>query len=113
MFCTHCGASNKEKATECVKCGQSLSATPATEAIPNYLVQAILTTVCCCVPFGIVAIVYAAQVNGKIAQGDITGAQAASKNAKTWAWVAFGCGLVSTTLAILLEVLGAALDQSH
>jgi len=28
--------------------------------IPNYLTQAILVTLCCCVPFGIVAIVNAA-----------------------------------------------------
>ena len=38
--------------------------------IPNYLVQAILTTLFCCLPFGIVAIVYAAQVNTKIEAGD-------------------------------------------
>jgi len=40
-----------------------------TKAVPNYLVQAILCTICCCLPFGIVAIVYAAQVNGKVAGG--------------------------------------------
>src|SRR5438093_12052328 len=32
-------------------------------AVPNYLIQAILVTLCCCLPFGIPAIVYAAQVN--------------------------------------------------
>ena len=40
-------------------------------SVPNYLVQAILTTIFCCLPFGIVAIVFAAQVNGKLA-GEIT-----------------------------------------
>jgi hypothetical protein len=39
--------------------------------IQNYLVTAILVTLCCCVQAGIVAIVYAAQVNSKLAAGDI------------------------------------------
>jgi len=61
--------------------------------VPNYLVQAILVTLFCCMPFGIVAIVFAAQVNTKLQIGDYAGALNASKNAKTWSWVAFGCGL--------------------
>ena len=63
------------------------------ENIPNYLPQAILVTICCCLPAGIVAIVFAAQVNGKIARGDLVGARSASNNARTWAWVAFGLGI--------------------
>lgn len=39
---------------------------------------------------GIVAIIYAAQVNSKLHTGDIAGAQAASKNAKMWCWIALG-----------------------
>ena len=62
--------------------------------VPNYLVPAILVTICCCVPFGIVAIVYAAQVNTKLAGGDLPGAQASSANAKLWCWLAFILGLV-------------------
>jgi len=37
-------------------------------------VQAILCTLFCCLPFGIVAIVFAAQVDGKLAAGDYNGA---------------------------------------
>lgn len=73
------------------------------QSIPNYLVQAILTTICCCLPFGIVAIVYAAQVNGKVAAGDMAGAQAASKNAKMWCWIAFGCGIVLWIISIIFN----------
>ena len=64
------------------------------EEIPNYLPQAILVTICCCLPAGIVSIVYAAQVNGKVAQGDVEGARQSSNNARTWAWVAFGLGIL-------------------
>ena len=62
---------------------------------------------CCCVPFGIPAIVYAAKVNGLLAAGDLRGAQEASKTANTWMWVAFGCGFVAQLLGIALQVLGA------
>jgi hypothetical protein len=64
--------------------------------IPNYLVPAILSTICCCLPFGIVAIVFAAQVNTKLQAGDIQGAMEASQKAKTWFWVAVVLGLLST-----------------
>jgi hypothetical protein len=53
--------------------------------VPNNLVWAILTTLFCCLPAGIVSIVYAAQVNGKLAAGDIAGARESSDNAKKWA----------------------------
>jgi hypothetical protein len=57
-------------------------------------VWAILTTIFCCLPFGIAAIVYAAQVDGKVAMGDHAGAVETSRKAKTWCWVSFGVGLV-------------------
>lgn len=62
--------------------------------VPNYLVWSILATLCCCLPAGIVAIVYSAQVNSKQAAGDYTGAVAASDNAKMWCWISFGLGIV-------------------
>ncbi|HEX6098552.1 MAG TPA: CD225/dispanin family protein [Thermoanaerobaculia bacterium] len=62
--------------------------------VPNYLVQAVLTAFCCCMPLGVVAIIYAAQVNSKLHAGDIPGAQAASKNAKMWCWIALGSGVL-------------------
>ena len=74
--------------------------------IPNYLVQAVLVTLFCCLPAGIVSIVYAAQVNGKIAAGDIAGARAASQNAKTWVWISLGVGLGLGILWFLLSVAG-------
>ena len=73
---------------------------------PNYLVWAILTTILCCLPFGIVSIVYAAQVNSKWQAGDYEGAKISSKNAKVWAWVAFAVGLGSLLIWFLLSALG-------
>ena len=112
MFCTQCGASNQDNAAQCEKCGKVLSGPPPLEVVPNYLVQAILVTVCCCVPFGIVAIVYAAQVNSKIAAKDWEEARRCSRLAKTWAWVGFGCGLLGGLLYLILSVMVPYLDHS-
>jgi hypothetical protein len=73
---------------------------------PNYLVFAILATIFCCQILGIVSIVYAAQVNSKWNAGDIQGAMDASKNAKLWAWIAFGSGLLIVVVVGLLSIFG-------
>ena len=83
------------------------SANQTTPQIPNYLVQSILVTVFCCIPFGIVAIIKAASVNGKIAAGDIAGAQEASQSAKKWCWISLGIGLTINIIVIVLQVVAA------
>jgi hypothetical protein len=94
MFCTSCGVARADNATVCTNCGERIRRFPPLPQINNYLVQAVLTAFCCCIPLGVVAIIYAAQVNSKLASGDIAGAQAASKNAKMWSWIAFGAGVL-------------------
>jgi hypothetical protein len=119
MFCGQCGTSNADTAAVCVQCGKSLQLpiaaaampggpfTPAPPVyVPNYLVFAILATVFCCLPAGIPAIVFAAQVNAKVQAGDIAGAQAASRNAKMWSWISFGTGLGVIALYMLLVMAG-------
>lgn len=114
MFCSSCGAEANDTASFCPQCGKPLAhgetsssqggSTSYTsyqgqpvgsrpENVPNYLVQAILVTVFCCLPMGIVAIVFAAQVNGKLQAGDHEGALKASSTAKLWCWISFGLGL--------------------
>ena len=73
--------------------------------MPNYLVQAILVTIFCCLPLGIVSIVFAAQVNGKVNAGDFDGARRTSDNAKMWAWISFGCGLAAYITGIGVRIL--------
>lgn len=72
--------------------------------VPNYLVPAILVTLFCCLPAGVVSIIYATQVNGKLAAGDVQGAMAASKNAKTWMMVSIGLGVVAGIIAIIVNI---------
>jgi t-SNARE complex subunit (syntaxin) len=73
---------------------------------PNYLVFAILTTIFCCQILGIVSIVFAAQVNSKWNSGDTQRALDASRNAKLWAWIAFGSGFIIGLVILLLSVFG-------
>lgn len=128
-FCATCGREQEPGARFCPNCGAAASGGPgyapgmvnpsgpmyggAVTNVPNYLTWAIIVTafgglsLCCylvgllaLVP-GIVAIVYAAQVNKKLAAGDYNGAVNASNTAKTWCWVA--------TAASVLVVIGAVL----
>lgn len=69
--------------------------------VPSYLAFAILATLFCCLPFGVVSIVKASQVNSKLAAGDYQGALAASKAAKTWAMVSAGVSLVAAVIWVL------------
>ncbi|HDS0949446.1 TPA: CD225/dispanin family protein [Stenotrophomonas maltophilia] len=78
-----------------------------TPQVPNNLVWAILSTLFCCLPAGIVSIVYAAQVNGKLAAGDIAGAQESSEKAKKWAmWSAIAAVVVGVLYVILIMAIG-------
>jgi hypothetical protein len=76
---------------------------PASREVPSYLAPAILVTLFCCTLFGIVAIVYAAQVGSHVARGDYAGAQASSNHARMWCWMSFGLGLVAVPLVIYLR----------
>lgn len=111
MYCTKCGAMIDDNASKCSQCGAQMQGAtqPCGQVrveIPNYLVQAILVTIFCCLPFGIPAIVFAAQVNGKIAAGDIEGAVDSSQKAKMWCWLGFGIGLAAVLIYLLLMGVG-------
>jgi len=111
MFCPNCGANNADNAVTCVQCGKNLQAAAIAVTVPNYLVFAILVTVFCCLPTGIPAIVFAAQVNGKLQAGDLSGAQQASKNAKMWCWISVGAGLAIGVIYAL--IIGLSIMNSR
>ncbi|MBI3416377.1 MAG: CD225/dispanin family protein [Verrucomicrobia bacterium] len=81
--------------------------------ISNYLVPAIFCTLCCCLPTGIVALVYAAQVNTKLAAGDIAGAMATARSAQTWCWVSVGLGTLSCLGFSAFNFLGTMQGRGH
>jgi hypothetical protein len=133
MFCPQCGKQNEETAVHCTQCGslinmaaavpqpppqqfvppQQFGQPPMYQAgqmppvplqIPNYMVQAILITLFCCLPLGIVGIFKANAINKKIASGDIAGALADSNANKTMLWIGFGVGLVINALLIINQM---------
>ena len=79
------------------------AAAPSYQAMPgqpisSYLWQSIVVTLLCCLPAGIVAIVYAAKVDGLKNQGDLQAAKAASDKAKKWC-------IISLVGAIVVAIL--------
>ncbi|WP_030176643.1 CD225/dispanin family protein [Spirillospora albida] len=85
---------------------------PSAPPPPNNLVWAILTTLFCCLPAGVVSIVFAAQVNSKWQSGDHAGAISASKNAKTWAIVSAVVGLLGIGVYVVIAVVAASSGNS-
>ena len=71
----------------------------------SYLVWAILTTLFCCLPFGIVSIVQAAKVDGQWSSGDYAGARASSESAKKWAMISAISGLVIVAIYVVFFVI--------
>ena len=65
-----------------------------TATVPNYLVWAIISICGCGWPLAIPAIIFATQVNTKLAAGDIAGAENASKKAKLFAMIGIGCNIL-------------------
>jgi hypothetical protein len=110
MYCQKCGTLNDDNAYQCRRCGELLHGEAGKTApvkVPSYLAQSILVTLFCCIPLGIPAIVYSAQVNSKIQAGDIDGAMESSRKAKMWAWWSFGVGILVAILYVLLAAVGA------
>ncbi len=72
----------------------------------NWLVESILVSVFCCLPFGIVGIINASAVNSKFNAGDYQGALQSSKDAGKWTKIGFFIGLGLGVLYIILMVVG-------
>lgn len=110
MFCSNCGSECDDNAVVCVKCGCSLkSKKQASEkpCPPDYLVWSILTTLLCCLPGGIVAIIYSTGVRSEWQAGNYEEALKKSNSAKTWIIVSV-VGWVVCIVLYLLLVVGAA-----
>ena len=76
----------------------------------NYLALAIISTILCCLPAGIVSIVYSTKVNSLYEDGKYDEAERASKNAKTWGLVSIGIAAVGLVLYFIFfgfAILGA------
>ena len=73
----------------------------------NNLVWAILSTVLCCLPFGIVAILSATKVDSLWAEGKYDESRAAAQNAKKWSIISAVSALVVWIIYFLFVVVFA------
>lgn len=71
----------------------------------SYLGWAVASTLLCCLPLGVVAIIYSASVNSKYDRGDYKGAEKASEKAQWWIMLAITLGLVLSPFQSLLQLL--------
>lgn len=74
----------------------------------NWLVESILVTVLCCLPFGIAGIVSATKVESLYYSGDYEAAEQASKDAKKWTIVGF-CSTFVIGILYVVFVVGLGL----
>lgn len=115
MYCKYCGAEIADGSTFCPKCGKNISPVepcPTNLKKPgSHLVLSIIVTICCCIPFGIVAILYGSKVEGAWAGGRYEEAVRCSRLAKRWAIWGMVINIVVWVAYIVLLICGVvALD---
>ncbi|WP_324718973.1 CD225/dispanin family protein [Salinimicrobium sp. HB62] len=77
----------------------------------TWLVESILVTLFCCLPFGIVGIVNAARVETRYSCGDFEGAVRSSKEAGKWTQIGFWIGVAVIVIYAVVMVFAIALDS--
>ena len=73
------------------------------ESLPpkTYLVESILATIFCCLPFGIIGIINAARVENAFYSGDETEAERLSGQALKWVKIASFTGLAAVVIYLI------------
>ena len=84
---------------------QGVGQQPMGQKPENHLALSIFTTLCCCLILGIVAIVYASQVDSKWMAGDYQGAIHASDQAKKFCYIAIIGGAIVNIIGIGIQIL--------
>ncbi|MFB6341379.1 CD225/dispanin family protein [Saccharicrinis sp. FJH62] len=77
----------------------------------TWLVESILVTILCCLPFGIAGIVNASKVESRFYSGDVEGANKSSADAKKWTTIGLILGIVGTVIYLILVLAGVASSQ--
>lgn len=72
---------------------------------PTYMVWAIISTICCCLPAGIVAIFFSSQVSTRYYSRDYEGARRASERAEIWIIAAIVAGVIVNALYFPLMLM--------
>lgn len=76
----------------------------------SWLVWAVLSTVCCCTPIGLVAIYHAARVNSYYEGGLYEQAERAASSARKWTIITFVVGAVIQSIYLGVVMSGGLKD---
>ena len=130
-FCKNCGNQVNDGTKFCPKCGQVIDGAPQQQVYQqpaqayqqplqqrpykpdSHMVLAILTTIFCCLPLGIVAILQANKVDKFYHMGEYDEANAASQSAKKWSIIGIIVGFISICLSLLYYFLVLAVAVSE
>ena len=78
-----------------------------------YLILSIISTLCCCLPFGVVGIVFSAKINSAMLAGNLEEAQNNAKMARIWIIVSFAIGLLTWLIYMVLIVTEAVSGSAY
>ncbi len=78
-----------------------------------YLILSIISTLCCCLPFGVVGIVFSAKINSAMLAGNLEEAQNNAKMARIWIIVSFAIGILTWLIYMVLIVTGAVSGSAY
>ena len=110
LYCPYCRAQVAKDTKFCSSCGKEIPTnavnmnpeptiqneipTIAPAEIKTHLVGAILTSLFCCLPFGITSIVFAAKVYSQKEKGDYVKAMEYSEKAEKWVYRSVIAGVI-------------------
>lgn len=108
MFCRKCGTELSPGDRFCPNCGAEQMRDYAADVNnaragrpDNYIWFAVLVTVLCCMPLGIVSIINSAKVDSTWAAGDYDEAWKYSRRARNWAWWAVASSVIFVILYLI------------
>lgn len=111
MYCRNCGAEIPDGSRYCTNCGQSqtpdrnIYEAPVRNRPSNYMILSILVTIFCCLPFGIVGIIFASRVDSAWNSGHYDDAVEFSRKARNWSlWGIALCLLVYIAYFALIAI---------
>ncbi len=106
--CPECEREVSDEASTCPNCGAPLNKKndrAMSEMPENHMVWAIVTTICCCLPFGIMSIIQASKVSGYWENGEYDDAMEASEKAKKYALIGTVAGALIIIVRTAMEIV--------
>lgn len=102
MFCQKCGTDiGESQEMICPACKEKTLQLEVTD----YTVYSVLSMIFCCVPFGVVSLIYSSKTAQLVKNGKIDEARELSRKAKAWAIAAVVTGFIFTLLYIGWEIV--------